>query len=114
VIRRIRRASSRPTSAAPRPDYAIAALREALPALDRQLRGFALPDAVLTAVETRTSSPIRIRRGEDYQSINTRGLYPAGEGAGYAGGIYSAAIDGIEVAQGVGAGYAGPRRAERI
>jgi len=81
------------------PDYAIAALREALPALDRQLRGFALPDAVLTAVETRTSSPIRIRRGEDHQSINTRGLYPAGEGAGYAGGIYSAAIDGIEVAQ---------------
>jgi len=83
------------------PDYAIAALREALPALDRQLRGFAMSDAVLTAVETRTSSPIRIRRGDDYQSINTRGLYPAGEGAGYAGGIYSAAIDGIEVAQAV-------------
>jgi hypothetical protein len=83
------------------PDYAIAAMREALPALDRQIRGFAMPDALLTAVETRTSSPIRITRGADYQSINTRGLYPAGEGASYAGGIYSAAIDGIEVAQAV-------------
>ncbi|HWS26008.1 MAG TPA: NAD(P)/FAD-dependent oxidoreductase, partial [Xanthomonadales bacterium] len=76
------------------PDYAIAALREALPAFDRQLKGFAMDDALLTAVETRTSSPIRITRGDDYQSINTRGLYPAGEGAAYAGGIYSAAIDG--------------------
>ena len=83
------------------PDYAIAAMREALPALDRQIRGFAMPDAILTAVETRTSSPVRITRGPDYQSINTRGLYPAGEGASYAGGIYSAAIDGIEVAQAV-------------
>lgn len=83
------------------PDYAIAAIREAIPALDRQLRGFAMHDAVLTGVETRTSSPIRITRGADYQSINTRGLYPAGEGASYAGGIYSAAIDGIEVAQAV-------------
>jgi uncharacterized protein len=81
------------------PDYAISAIREALPALDKQLKGFAMVDAVLTAVETRTSSPIRITRGEDYQSINTRGLYPAGEGASYAGGIYSAAIDGIEVAE---------------
>ncbi len=81
------------------PDYAIAAIREAIPALDRQLKGFAMHDAVLTGVETRTSSPIRITRGRDYQSINTRGLYPAGEGASYAGGIYSAAIDGIEVAQ---------------
>ena len=60
-----------------------------------------MPDALLIAVETRTSSPIRITRGADYQSINTRGLYPAGEGASYAGGIYSAAIDGIEVAQAV-------------
>ena len=60
-----------------------------------------MDDALLTAVETRTSSPIRITRGDDYQSINTRGLYPAGEGAAYAGGIYSAAIDGIEVAQAV-------------
>jgi uncharacterized protein len=81
------------------PDYAIAAIREAIPALDRQLKGFAMHDAVLTGVETRTSSPIRITRGADYQSLNTRGLYPAGEGASYAGGIYSAAIDGIEVAQ---------------
>ncbi len=83
------------------PDYAIAAMREAIPALDKQLKGFAMHDAVLTGVETRTSSPIRITRGADYQSINTRGLYPAGEGASYAGGIYSAAIDGIEVAQAV-------------
>jgi len=81
------------------PDYAIAAIREAIPALDRQLKGFAMADAVLTGVETRTSSPLRIRRRDDYQSINTAGLYPAGEGASYAGGIYSAAIDGIEVAE---------------
>jgi uncharacterized protein len=83
------------------PDYAIAAIREALPAFERQVRGFALPDAVLTGVETRTSSPISIKRGEDFQSLNTRGLYPAGEGAGYAGGILSAAIDGIKVAEAV-------------
>ncbi|HKU71980.1 MAG TPA: NAD(P)/FAD-dependent oxidoreductase, partial [Burkholderiales bacterium] len=69
------------------PDYAAEAIREALPAFERQIRGYAMEDAVLTAVETRTSSPIRIRRGTDYQSVNTRGLYPAGEGAGYAGGI---------------------------
>jgi uncharacterized FAD-dependent dehydrogenase len=81
------------------PDYAIAAIREAIPALDRQLKGFAMADAVLTGVETRTSSPLRIRRRDDYQSMNTAGLYPAGEGASYAGGIYSAAIDGIEVAE---------------
>ncbi len=84
------------------PDYAIAAIREALPAFDKQIKGFAMHDAVLTGVETRTSSPIRIKRNrEDYQSINTRGLYPAGEGAGYAGGILSAAVDGIEVAEAV-------------
>ncbi|GAA5161548.1 NAD(P)/FAD-dependent oxidoreductase [Viridibacterium curvum] len=83
------------------PDYAIAAMREALPALDRQIRGYAMHDAVLTGVETRTSSPIRIRRGKDYQSVNTRGLFPAGEGASYAGGILSAAVDGIEVAEAV-------------
>jgi hypothetical protein len=83
------------------PDYAAAAIREALPAFGKQIRGYAMDDAVLTAVETRTSSPISIRRGEDYQSVNTRGLYPAGEGAGYAGGILSAAIDGIEVAEAV-------------
>ncbi len=83
------------------PDYAIAAMREALPAMDKQIKGFAMDDAVLTGVETRTSSPIRIKRGNDYQSVNVKGLYPAGEGAGYAGGIYSAAIDGIEVAEAV-------------
>ncbi len=83
------------------PDFAIAAIREAITAFDRQIKGFALPDAVLTGVETRTSSPICIRRGEDLQSLNTRGLYPAGEGAGYAGGILSAAIDGIRVAEAV-------------
>ena len=83
------------------PDYAVAAIREALPAFEKQIRGYAMDDAVLTAVETRTSSPVSIRRGKDYQSINTRGLYPAGEGAGYAGGILSAAIDGIEVAEAV-------------
>ena len=83
------------------PDYAIAAIREALPAFDRKIRGFAMDDAVLTGVETRTSAPIRITRGQDHQSLNTRGLYPAGEGAGYAGGILSAAVDGIEAAEAV-------------
>lgn len=83
------------------PDEAIAALREAIPALGRKLAGFDSPDAVLTGVETRTSSPLRIPRGADLQSLNTRGLYPGGEGAGYAGGILSAAIDGIELAQAV-------------
>jgi len=83
------------------PGYALAALREALPAFERQIKGFAMPDAVLTGVETRTSSPLRITRGSDYQSLNVGGLYPAGEGAGYAGGIMSAAVDGIEVAEAV-------------
>ena len=83
------------------PDYATDAIREALPAFDRQIDGYAMADAVLTGVETRTSSPIRIRRGADYQSVNTRGLYPAGEGAGYAGGILSAAVDGVEAAEAV-------------
>jgi len=84
------------------PDYAIAAIREALPAFDKQIRGFAMHDAVLTGVETRTSSPIRIKRNDDdLQSVNTRGLFPAGEGAGYAGGILSAAVDGIRVAEAV-------------
>ncbi|MBW4488830.1 MAG: NAD(P)/FAD-dependent oxidoreductase [Trichocoleus desertorum ATA4-8-CV12] len=83
------------------PDYAIAAIREALPAFDNQIKGFAMHDAVLTGVETRTSSPIRIKRNTDYQSLNTAGLYPAGEGAGYAGGILSAGIDGIKVAEAV-------------
>ncbi|MES2355282.1 MAG: NAD(P)/FAD-dependent oxidoreductase [Pseudomonadota bacterium] len=83
------------------PDYAIDAIREALPALDKQIKGFAMHDAMLTGVETRTSAPVRITRKDDYQSMNVTGLYPAGEGAGYAGGIYSAAIDGIEVAEAV-------------
>ena len=80
------------------PEFAITAMREAIPAFERQIRGFAMPDAILTGVETRTSSPIRIKRGPDFQSINVKGLFPAGEGASYAGGIMSAAIDGIEVA----------------
>lgn len=83
------------------PAYVIEAIREAIPAFDRQIRGFALEDAVLTGVETRTSSPVRIPRGVDFQSLNVRGLYPAGEGAGYAGGILSAGVDGIKVAEAV-------------
>ena len=84
------------------PDYAITAIREALPAFAKQIREFDLADAVLTGVETRTSSPIRIKRhDDDLQSINTQGLYPAGEGAGYAGGILSAAVDGIRVAEAI-------------
>lgn len=83
------------------PDFAIAAIREAIPAFDRQIRGFAREDGLLTGVETRTSSPICIKRGADYQSLNTKGLFPAGEGAGYAGGILSAGIDGIKVAEAV-------------
>ena len=81
------------------PDEALVAIREALPAFERQIRGFAMADAVLTGVETRTSSPLRITRGKDLQSLNVAGLYPAGEGAGYAGGIMSAGVDGIEVAE---------------
>jgi uncharacterized FAD-dependent dehydrogenase len=83
------------------PDYAIAAIREALPVFNKQIHGFAMDDAMLTGVETRTSSPIRIKRNEIYQSLNTKGLYPTGEGAGYAGGILSAGIDGIKVAEAV-------------
>ncbi len=81
------------------PDFCIEAIREAIPAFNRKIRGFALEDAILTGVETRTSSPVNIKRGDDLQSLNTRGLYPAGEGAGYAGGIMSAAIDGIRIAE---------------
>lgn len=83
------------------PDYAIFAIREALTAFGRQIRGFDMNDAVLTGVETRTSSPIRIKRDASFQSINTKGLFPAGEGAGYAGGILSAGVDGIKVAEAV-------------
>jgi uncharacterized FAD-dependent dehydrogenase len=92
------------------PDYAVAAIRAAIPAFDRQIRGYALPDAMLTGVETRTSSPVRIRRNDDdLQSLNTHGLYPAGEGAGYAGGILSAAVDGIRVAEAVALAITGER-----
>ena len=84
------------------PEDVLSAIREALPAFDRQIPGFAMPDAVLTGVETRTSSPLRIPRGKDFQSVNVAGLYPAGEGAGYAGGIMSAGVDGIEVAEALG------------
>jgi uncharacterized FAD-dependent dehydrogenase len=83
------------------PDFAVLALREALPVFGRRIPGFDDPDAVLTGVETRTSSPVRITRGEDFQSLNTAGLYPGGEGAGYAGGILSAAVDGIKLAEAV-------------
>jgi uncharacterized FAD-dependent dehydrogenase len=84
------------------PPPVLEAIREALPAFERQIPGFSRPDAVLTGVETRTSSPLRIPRGRDLQSLNVRGLYPAGEGAGYAGGIMSAGVDGIEVAEALG------------
>ncbi|MBC3918688.1 NAD(P)/FAD-dependent oxidoreductase [Undibacterium sp. CY18W] len=82
------------------PDFAIQAMREAIPEFDKKIKGFAMKDGILTGVETRTSSPIRIKRNDgDLQSLNTRGLFPAGEGAGYAGGILSAAVDGIRVAE---------------
>lgn len=83
------------------PDFVIKTLFEALPAFDKQIRGFAMDDALMTGIETRTSSPVRITRNDQYQSLNTRGLFPAGEGAGYAGGILSAAIDGIKAAEAV-------------
>jgi len=83
------------------PDFAIAALREAIPAFNRKIDGYSMNDAILTGVETRTSAPICIRRDKSFQSINTHGLYPAGEGAGYAGGILSAGIDGVKVAEAV-------------
>jgi uncharacterized protein len=89
------------------PVYALDAIREALPAFEKQIKGFSMADAVLTGVETRTSSPLRITRGRDFQSLNVRGLYPAGEGAGYAGGIMSAGVDGIEVAEALGADLLG-------
>jgi hypothetical protein len=92
------------------PEFALDALREALPAFERQIEGFAMPDAVLTGVETRTSSPLRIARGRDRQSLNVAGLYPAGEGAGYAGGIMSAGVDGIETAEAVAAAMLGVER----
>ena len=83
------------------PDFAVEAIREAIPAFNRKIKGFAKDDALLTGVETRTSAPISIKRDGTFQSINTQGLYPAGEGAGYAGGIMSAAIDGIKIAEAI-------------
>ena len=94
------------------PDYVVAALRESLPAFGREIAGFAMDDALLTGVETRTSSPIRITRDEEFQSLNTRGLFPAGEGAGYAGGILSAAVDGIKVAEAVALSLCGQARTQ--
>jgi uncharacterized FAD-dependent dehydrogenase len=87
------------------PDYAIKAIREAIPAFEKQIKGFSMHDAILTGVETRTSSPLRITRGADFQSLNVKGLYPAGEGAGYAGGILSAGVDGIRVAEALALRY---------
>ena len=83
------------------PEFAVAAMREALPVFGRRIRGYDHPDVLLTGVETRTSSPVRFHRGADFQSLNTAGLFPAGEGAGYAGGILSAAVDGIKTAEAV-------------
>jgi uncharacterized FAD-dependent dehydrogenase len=84
------------------PTFAITAIREAIPHFAKQIKGFDLADGILTGVETRTSSPIRIKRNDDdLQSINTKGLFPTGEGAGYAGGILSAGVDGIRVAEAV-------------
>jgi hypothetical protein len=96
------------------PDFAIEAIREALRKFARDIPGFAMPDAVLTGVETRTSSPVRITRGPDGHSLNTGGLFPAGEGAGYAGGIMSAGVDGIRIAEAVAASLAGTPMVERM
>ena len=93
------------------PDFAVEAIREALPVFARQIPGYAMDDAVMTGVETRTSSPLRLTRGADFQSLNVEGLFPAGEGAGYAGGILSAAVDGIKVAEAVGLSLAGAMKA---
>jgi uncharacterized FAD-dependent dehydrogenase len=95
------------------PEFAVTAIREALPAFDRQIKGFALDDAVMTGVETRTSSPIRMGRDDNFQSLNTKGLYPAGEGAGFAGGILSAGVDGVRVAEAVARAIAGVSAANR-
>lgn len=89
------------------PHFVLEAMREALPVFGRQIAGYDHPDVLMTGVETRTSSPIRITRGQDFQSLNVAGLFPAGEGAGYAGGILSAAVDGIKVAEAVAASYVG-------
>ena len=91
------------------PGYAITAMREALPVFGKKIKGFDMHDAVLTGVETRTSSPLRITRGDDFQSLNVKGLYPAGEGASYAGGILSAGVDGIEGAEAVALSMTGKK-----
>ena len=96
------------------PSYALQAIREALPAFNQQIAGFCMPDAVLTGVETRTSSPLRIPRGANLQSVNVAGLYPAGEGAGYAGGIMSAGVDGIEIAEALAADCLAGRSASTL
>ncbi|MEZ8723760.1 NAD(P)/FAD-dependent oxidoreductase [Vibrio pomeroyi] len=96
------------------PDFAIEAIREAIPAFEKKIKGFSTPDGLLTGVETRTSSPVCIKRGNDYQSINLKGFFPAGEGAGYAGGILSAGIDGIKVAEALALSMAEQNQAEKI
>jgi uncharacterized FAD-dependent dehydrogenase len=96
------------------PDFAVEAMREAIPVFGRQIAGYDHPDVVMTGVETRTSSPVRFTRGKDFQSLNTAGLFPAGEGAGYAGGILSAAVDGITVAEAVAQSLGAEARAEVV
>ncbi|MEZ8284967.1 NAD(P)/FAD-dependent oxidoreductase [Vibrio splendidus] len=96
------------------PDFAIEAIREAIPAFEKKIKGFSTPDGLLTGVETRTSSPVCIKRGKDYQSINLKGFFPAGEGAGYAGGILSAGIDGIKAAEALALSMVEQNQAEKI
>ncbi|MEZ9003528.1 NAD(P)/FAD-dependent oxidoreductase [Vibrio splendidus] len=96
------------------PDFAIEAIREAIPAFEKKIKGFSTPDGLLTGVETRTSSPVCIKRGKDFQSINLKGFFPAGEGAGYAGGILSAGIDGIKAAEALAISMAEQNQAEKI
>ncbi|HEX7695293.1 MAG TPA: NAD(P)/FAD-dependent oxidoreductase [Sphingomonas sp.] len=96
------------------PDFAVEAMREAIPVFGRQIAGYDHPDVIMTGVETRTSSPVRFTRGKDFQSLNTAGLYPAGEGAGYAGGILSAAVDGIKVAEAVALSLSAEGLAEAV
>ena len=96
------------------PDFAIESIRESIPAFEKKIKGFSTPDGLLTGVETRTSSPVCIKRGKDYQSINLKGFFPAGEGAGYAGGILSAGIDGIKVAEALALSMAEQNQAEKI
>ena len=83
------------------PDYVVSSIKEALPEFNKRIIGFTMDDAVLTGVETRTSSPVRMLRDKSYQRITVKGLYPAGEGSGYSGGILSSAMDGIKVAEAI-------------